>query len=181
MDSLNALWSTFQRLMEFVLGGLEWKRCVVYVDDILVCSETLEEHLTHLGQVYDRLRQGGLKLKPSKCTFLRKEVVFLGHVISASGMSPDPAKTEKVRDYPVPTDVSGVRQLLGLASYYRRFLKDCSTPARTYKEVSKFVWEDECQIAFDKLKSLLWLLCLLTPCSVLSSSLLLKQTPAFWA
>ena len=114
--------ATFQRLMEIVLAGLEWKCCVVYLDEILVCSKTLEEHKEHLQQVFQRLRQAGLKLKPSKCSFLCREVVFLGHVISVSGVSPDPAKTEKVRNYPVPVDVISVRQFLGLSSYYRRFV-----------------------------------------------------------
>ena len=75
-----------------------------------------------LQQVFEHLQQAGLKLKLSKCSFLCREVVFLGHVISANGVSLDPVKTEKVRDYPVPVDVSGVRQFLGLATYYRRFV-----------------------------------------------------------
>ena len=151
--------ATFQRLMEIVLAGLEWKCCVVYVDDILVCSKTLEEHKEHLQQVFERLRQAGLKLKPSKCSFLCREVVFLGHVISVDGVSPDPAKTEKVRDYPVPVDVSSVRQFLGLASYYRRFVPGFSKIAAPLYVFSKksvtFSWTDECQKAFDQLKQLL--------------------------
>ena len=100
-----------------------------------------------------------LKLKPSKCTFLCEKVVFLGHVISADGISPDPAKTEKVRNYPAPCDVHGVRQFLGLASYYRRFVPGFSKVAAplhalTKKSVS-FAWTEECQLAFDRLKVLL--------------------------
>ena len=115
---MDALWpvqwaSYFQRLMEIVLAGLECKCCVVYVDDILVCSKTLEEHKEHLQQVFEQLRQAGLKLKPSKCSFPCREVVFLGHVISVDGVSPDPAKTEKIREYPVPVDVSSVGNSLG--------------------------------------------------------------------
>ena len=151
--------ATFQRLMEIVLAGLEWKCCVVYVDDILVCSKTLEEHKEHLQQVFQRLRQAGLRLKPSKCSFLCREVVFLGHVISVSGVSPDPAKTEKVRDYPVPVDVSSVRQFLGLSSHYRRFVPGFSKIAAPLYYLTKksvtFCWTDEYQKAFDKLKQLL--------------------------
>ena len=151
--------ATFQRLMEIVLAGLEWKCCVVYVDDILVCSKSLEEHKEHLQRVFERLRQAGLKLKPSKCSFLCREVVFLGHVISANGVSPDPAKTKKVRDYPVPVDVSSVRQFLGLASYYRRFVPGFSKIAAPLYALTKksvtFSWSDECQKAFDRLKQLL--------------------------
>ena len=143
--------------MEIVLAGLEWKCCVVYVDDILVCSKTLEEHREHLQQVFQRLRQAGLRLKPSECLFLCREVVFLGHVISVSGISPDPAKTDKVRDYPVPV-VSGVCQFLGL-SYYRRFVPGFSKIAAPLYYLTKksvtFCWTDKCQKAFDKLKQLL--------------------------
>ena len=110
--------ATFQRLMQVVLTGLEGKSCFVYIDDILVFSKTFEDHLHHLTQVLERLRKAGLTLKPRKCCFLRKEVVYLGHVISSEGIAPDPEKTNKIHHYPVPTDVTKLRQFLGLASYY---------------------------------------------------------------
>ena len=111
--------ATFQRLMQVVLAGLEWKCCFVYLDDILVCSKTFEEHMEHLRLVFERLRRAGLTLKPKKCCFLREEVQYLGHVISKRGILPDPEKTQKVREFPIPTDVTRVRQFVGLASYYR--------------------------------------------------------------
>ena len=111
--------ATFQHLMQVVLAGLEGKTCFVYVDDILVCSKTFEEHLQHLEQVFERLRKAGLTLKPKKCSFLKKEVIYLGHVISSQGIAPDPAKTHY---YPVPTDLAKLRQFLGFASHYRRFI-----------------------------------------------------------
>ena len=151
--------ATFQRLMQAVLSGLEWRVCFVYLDDILVCSRSFQEHLQHLNLVIERLRRAGLTLKPQKCYFLQKEVHYLGHLISHEGIAPDPAKTEKVREFPIPTDVTKVRQFVGLASYHRRFVPGfarIATPlhALTKKEVA-FHWTEECQAAFDRLKELL--------------------------
>lgn len=75
--------ATFQRLMEIVLAGLLWDSCFVYIDDLLVCSPTFQEHLEHLCQVFTRLRKAGLRLKAKKCSFLREEVLYLGHVVKA--------------------------------------------------------------------------------------------------
>ena len=74
--------ATFQRLMQVVLAGLDWDICFDYIDDILVASETFEDHLCHLRQVFDRLRMANLRLKPKKCSFLKEEVLYLGHVVS---------------------------------------------------------------------------------------------------
>ena len=98
--------ATFQRAMQSVLAGLEWRACFVYIDDILIASSTLEEHLQHLEEVFDRLRKANLRLKPKKCRFLCDEVVYLGHVISVKGVQPDPEKTEKVKHFPTPNDTS---------------------------------------------------------------------------
>ena len=150
--------ATFQRLIQAVLSGLEWQVCFVYLD-MLVCSRSFQEHLQHLDLVMERLRQAGLTLKPQKCFFPWKEVHYLGHLISREGIAPDPAKTQKVREFPVPTDVTKVRQFLGLASYYRRFVPGFARIANPLhallkKEVA-FHWTKECQTAFDHLKGLL--------------------------
>lgn len=145
--------------MQSVLADLEWKSCFVYIDDILVCSRTFEEHLLHLRQVLARLRRANLKLKLIKCAFLRRKVHYLGHVISQSGISPDPAKTVKVREFPVPTDVTKLRQFLGLASYYRRFIPRFAKVAGPLHSLTKknvqFQWTGETQFAFETLKELL--------------------------
>lgn len=87
----------------------------MYIDDILICSENFEDHISHLKLVLERLRcQANLKLKIRKCAFLCQKVNYLGHVISCQGIAPDPAKTEKVREYPVPTDLTKLCQFLGL-------------------------------------------------------------------
>ena len=125
--------ATFQRAMQAVLSGLEWNSCFVYLDDILIASRTLEEHLRHMKEVFGRLRDAGLRLKPKKCLLLRDQVPYLGHVISAEGIRPDPAKTDKVKCFPVPHDVTTLRQFIGLASYYRRFVPGFAK-ACSYKE-----------------------------------------------
>ena len=103
--------------MEVVLAGLLWKSCFAYIDDILVCSQTFSEHIEHLGQVFARLRKASFRLKARKCLFLRDEVPYLGHIVTKDGLKPDPMKTEKMRLYPTPMNISQVRQFLGLASY----------------------------------------------------------------
>ena len=151
--------ATFQRLMEVVLGGLLWKNCFVYIDDVLVCSRTFEEHLTHLQQVLSRLREAGLRLKAKECLFLRQEVTYLGHLVTPYGVTPDPAKTSKIQDYPRPVDVTQVRQFLGLASYYRRFVsgfaKTASPLHALLKKNAQFNWMTDCEDAFIGLKEAL--------------------------
>ncbi|MCG8624860.1 MAG: hypothetical protein MJE68_23035, partial [Proteobacteria bacterium] len=110
-------------------------------------------------EVFDRLRKAGLRLKPKKCLLLRKEVPYLGHVISKEGIRPDPAKTVKVQQFPTPVDVTKVRQFLGLASYYRRFIPGFAQIAAPLHALTKknavFHWTPECDSAFSKLKELL--------------------------
>ena len=116
--------ATFQRLMQKVLAGLGGVEafCSVFIDDVLVFSDTMDEHIEHLRQIFQRLRRYNLKLHPGKCKFARPSVEYLGHVISAAGIAPNPAKVQAVQEFPVPTSVRGVRQFLGMASYYRRFM-----------------------------------------------------------
>ena len=151
--------ATFQRLMEVVLSGILWKHCFVYIDDVLVCSQTFEEHLTHLREVLLRLCQAGLRLNTKKCLFLREEVPYLGHVVTRNGIKLDPAKTEKIQNYPVPRDVSQLRQLLGLASYYRRFVPEFAKIASPLHSLLKkdavFEWTPECECAVGRLKEAL--------------------------
>ena len=89
--------STFQRKMDQTLRGLLHKNCLVYLDDIKIYIETFEDHLIHLRQVFERLRKANLKLKPEKCYIKRRQVKYLGHVVSETGMKPDPENVNKVQ------------------------------------------------------------------------------------
>ena len=115
--------------------------------------------MRHLQLVFERLRQAGLRLKPKKCFFLRERVPYLGFVISKHGIQVDPSKTDKVRNFPTPTDPTSVRSFVGLASYYRQFVPHFTAIAArlhrlTTKDI-KFEWSEECETAFCRLKFLL--------------------------
>lgn len=106
---------SFTRLMNLALSGLTWTHCLVYLNDIIVWAPTFEEHIHRLRLVFNRIGAAGLKLK-LKCRFLRKEVAFLGHVVSADGIKTDPEKVESVKTWPVPLNVKELQSFLGLAS-----------------------------------------------------------------
>ena len=103
---------TFQICMEIVFRGLQWKSVVIFLDDLILFNNSFDSHLENLNEVLGRLTKAGLKLKPSNCNLLQKEVVFLGHVVSASGIKPDPSKIEVVANWPVPQTVNDIRVLL---------------------------------------------------------------------
>ena len=149
--------ATFQRLMEVVLDGLVRKKCLVYIDDILVVGETFEEHLENLGLVLARLRQAGLRLKQKKCHLVQTKVGYLGYVVSEDGTSADPQKVQAVQQFPRPLDLKSLRSFLGLSSYYRRFIAGFSTVAGLLFALTRkgvpFVWSPECQQAFEKLNN----------------------------
>ena len=139
--------SSFQRLMDSVLRGLSF--VTIYLDDILVHSATEEEHSHLLQEVFQRLADAGLTLRGRKCHIGMAKVPYLGHVFSGSGMHPDPKKVQRVQELPVPTDTTEVRQFLGLASYYRRYIhrfSDIAAPlnALTNKGVP-FSWNQDCK------------------------------------
>ena len=148
--------STFSRLMELVLRGILWERCLVYLDDIIIFGRDFESALENLRHVFDRLRRAGLKLKAKKCKLFQKTVKFLGHVVSKEGVQCDPEKVECVQNWKVPECVTEVRSFLGLASYYRRFIPQYAQIAdpltRLTEKGRKFTWNDQCQQAFEALK-----------------------------
>lgn len=156
--------ATFQRLMQRCMGDLIYQMLFVYLDDICIYSKTFEEHLAHLDLVFIRLHDHNLKLKPSKCHLFRKEIDYLGHVLSADGISTNNEKTKAVLDWPTPRTVKQLRSFLSFASYYRHYVPDFSRIARPLhalvgdcqKHSPKYFqsrWTEECQKAMDELKS----------------------------
>eukprot|EP00731_Ephydatia_muelleri_P035282 Em0111g7a len=120
--------SSFQRLMDKVLHGLPF--ATSYIDDVLVHSPNMKCHLQHLQQVFERLANAGLTLRGSKCQLGLDKVHYLGHVFSEAGMSPDKEKIVVIKDWPIPKTVTEIRQFLGLASYYRRYIQQFVDIAR---------------------------------------------------
>ncbi|KAL2253005.1 UNVERIFIED_CONTAM: Transposon Tf2-12 polyprotein, partial [Sesamum indicum] len=148
--------STFMRLMNHVLRAFIGKFVVVYFDDILVYSSTLEEHVTHLKQVLEVLRKERLFGNLKKCDFCTNKVIFLGFVVSSEGITVDEEKLKAIQDWPTPTTIGEVRSFHGLASFYRRFVKDFSTMAAPLNELTKknvpFKWGNAQEKAFQAIK-----------------------------
>ena len=115
--------ATFQRLMDRVLKDLKWSECLVYIYNIVIFGRTFDEHLCHVANVLSDLRQAGLKLKPEKCYFLQQEVRYLGHIVSEEGIATDPSKITAVSSWPAPLCKKDVQRFVGLANYYRCFIK----------------------------------------------------------
>ena len=146
--------STFQRLMDRILRGLPF--VTTYIDDILVHSKDTETHSHHLRRVFQRLADAGLTLRGKKCRIGLTTVAYLGHVFSGKGMTPDPKKIQAIQEWPIPTDTTEVRQFLGLASYYRRYISHFSDIAEPLNSLTQkgaqFAMTKECIDAFATLK-----------------------------
>jgi hypothetical protein len=131
----------------------------VFIDDILIYSQMMEEHDEHLCLVLQCLRENKLYGKLSKCSFYQSKIHYLGHVISNEGIIMDPAKVKAIMEWPAPTNVSEVHSFMGLAGYYRRFIEGFSKIAnpitKLQKKNKKFVWTKKCAEAFRRLKELL--------------------------
>jgi hypothetical protein len=148
--------STFMRLMNEVLRAFIGKFVVVYFDDILIYSKSLDEHLDHLRAVFNALREARLFGNLEKCTFCTDRVSFLGYVVTPQGIEVDQAKVEAIQGWPVPNTITQVRSFLGLAGFYRRFVKDFSTIAAPLNELTKkgvpFDWGKAQENSFNMLK-----------------------------
>ena len=156
--------AVFQRLMQKVLEGLQSDNgkefASVYLDDVIVFSETLQDHVNHLRAVCNRLRNAGLKLNPKKCKFVCEEVEYLGHLVTPSGLKPNDRNLDAVKHFPTPTTIKQLRQFLGLTSHYRRFVMNYAKIAHPLYALTKkgaiFHWTANCEVAFESLRS--WLL-----------------------
>ena len=148
--------AAFMDLMNRVFGPYLDKFVIVFIDDILVYSSSKEEHAKHLRIVLQTLREHQLYAKFIKCQFWLDRVAFLGHVVSAEGISVDPQKIEAIVYWKPPTNITEVRSFLGLAGYYRKFVEGFSkiaTPlTKLTRKEEKFIWLEACQNCFDELK-----------------------------
>lgn len=164
--------ATYQRIMQDILGDLHMRTCLIYLDDVIIFSRTYEEHLERLREVLQRIADAGLKLAPKKCHFFREQVVYVGHSVSSKGIQPDPDKVACIKDWPTPKTPEDVRRFLGVAGYYRKFVRDFAKiaaplsalmPTPTKKQRGRkpdraqkpWIWGEAEQAAFDRLKAAL--------------------------
>jgi hypothetical protein len=153
----NAL-STFQSLMNQLLQPFLQIFSLVFFDDILIYNKTKEEHCHHVRQVLEVLRKNKLFAKRSKCVFGEQQIEYLGHIISVDGVSTNPSTIQAVKDWPTPTNITKLREFLGLASYYRQFIKDYGKICKPLFEglqKGQFTWSTPQLHAFNKIKEAL--------------------------
>ena len=152
--------ATFQRLMNSVLAEYIGRFCYVYLDDIIIFSTSLEEHLDSLRKIFIKLKEANLKVQLEKSEFFQKEITYLGHIVSTDGIKPNPEKIEVVQKYDIPKTPKQIKQFLGLCGYYRKFIRDfakIAKPMTTYlKKGRKVDYHNKDYInSFEKLKLLL--------------------------
>lgn len=149
--------STFQRAVNGVLGNARFKEAFAYMDDVIIPSRTIEEGLQRLHDILSLFRSFGITLNLSKCNFLKQSIDYLGFEVSNSGVKPGKKKTEAVDQFPRPTDQHKIRQFVGLASFFRKFIRSFSIIAKPLtqllKKDSKWRWGDAEESAFLKLKT----------------------------
>ncbi|GBG72565.1 hypothetical protein CBR_g12135 [Chara braunii] len=143
---------TFQHAMNRIFHDYLDKFVIVYLDDILIFSRTVEEHVAHLDKVLSLLRQHKFKINGEKCEFGRTRILYLGHEISAEGLKPDDAKVASIRDWPRPQSVTKMRAFLGMTGYYHNFVKNYSIVAAPLTDLTRldtpWEWADRCEAAF---------------------------------
>ena len=146
----------FSRVMAALFSSLQWKTLLTYLDDLMVFSNSVEEHFHRLSLVFDRLIEAGLKLKPSKCHLFQKSVKFLGHMVSASGISPIEDKIQAIVQFPVPKDIDGLKRFLGMSGYYRDFIAGYADLVKPLTDLTRkdriFEWSTSCQKVFSTVK-----------------------------
>ena len=134
-----------------------------YLDDILIASKSIEEHFTHVSAVITKLTEVGLRLRPEKCHFARTEIEYLGHTLTPVGVKPNNAKVKAIQEFPQPNSAQGIESFLGLVNFYRSHIQDLGMLARPLTELTRtdkatgktveFKWSEECQEAFQEIKS----------------------------
>ena len=142
-----------------VFRGLQWNILFVYLDNIIFMSSNFDEHIERLEEVFKRLSKAGLKMKPSTCKLIRKQVLFLGHVATQEEIKPNPQIGEAVSSWKKSVNVKEIQSLVGLCSYYRQYISNfsrhiASPLTQLTKKNVKFNWDQSCQAAFEILKEL---------------------------
>ncbi len=154
----NAL-ATFQRQMDDVLGEAYWKLAMAYLDDIVIYSDTIEDHMKHVRDVLDRLAKAGLTAHPEKMQLCVNKFYFLGHVLSPGLLGPDPEKVKAVVEFPTPRNVKQVQQFLGLTGYYHHHTPSFSSLAKPLSKLTskscEWTWGPDQYLAVEGLKQLL--------------------------
>ena len=148
--------ATFQRMMDDIFGDLPF--CTVYIDDILVFSKSLKEHLQHLRIILQRLREHGLILHPEKCAFGKDEIEFLGHAISSKGVAPTQEKVSAINNFPTPKSIKSLQEFIGMITYYHRFLPGVAKILVPLHDAlkgkkKKLDWSETLQVAFEDAKN----------------------------
>lgn len=152
--------ATFQMMMNTILKKENFEKCLIYLDDVLIFAESFDSHLLRVKHVLERIRDSGVKLSPKKCSFFKKSVTYLGHVLSERGIETDPHKIEKVKNYPAPSSLKELRQFCGFANYYRKFIKNYSQIMQPLEQLLKsndtnpesLIWTDNQANAFKIIK-----------------------------
>ena len=151
--------ATFQRCVDRILGECKYKFAIGYLDDVMCFSKSFEEHIDHLRKVLIRIRNSGMTLKISKCSFAMNKITYLGHVVNKDGIRMDPERLRAINNYPIPRTLTEVRSFLGLAGYHRQFVKDWSHIAEPLTRLTKkdvvFNWGKEQNEAFNTLKGIM--------------------------
>lgn len=149
----------FQRLMDNILAGLKPSIAIAYLDDIIVFSDTFEHHLLALEKVFKRIQECSLQLSPKKCDFCKLEMSYLGFIVCKNGHKPDPNKIKAVLNLKIPQTLKETRSFLGMASYYRRFIRDFAQIAAPLHELTRkdisYEWTENTQFSFEHIKRLI--------------------------
>ena len=149
--------ATFQRIMERVLVNLT--NSTAYIDDVFTFSTTFEEHISHLKELFNRLKEANIKIKTRKCEFACEETMFLGYKVTNRGLQIDEERIKSIREYPRPKNVKQIKRFMGFAGYYRQFIDNFSSIVHPLNQLTRknirFKWSQPCENAFRKLIDLL--------------------------
>lgn len=149
--------SAFSRAMTVAMAGLNYDKVFVYLDDLICYGRNLQQHNKNLMDVFSRLRKVNLKLNASKCEFLKKELLYLGHVVSSEGVKPDPNKIIALQKYPTPQNSDDIKRFVAFANYYRKFIPNFATITIPLNQLCRknasFHWSPECETSFIKIKN----------------------------